>query len=330
MSGRVFRALMKLLPAEFRGDYEREMEATFRAERRQAEGAIGVLRLWASTITDLFRTAPAEHIDILRRDLRYSVRMLARRPALALTAIITLALGIGANTAIFSVVNGVLLAPLPYPNPDRLVLVQEDASDDDPGTTGYYSFDALRSQQATFDWLAAMGSWTATFTGDGKDPGTCRRLGRSSHRSHRKNSHRKHRVLFDLEKRARARQNGRAPGKASAIDTIRNAPSVVPVSSVASLSSWLHSGRDVAVEVRAHLLGIEIQERAARREVLHEHLADRPRHCGGHGWHRQHAQHGADERQALQQVTAAVSQAGRRDAADERPRIARARSASNC
>ena len=50
------------------------------------------------------------------------------------------------------------------------MLVQEDASDDDPGTTGYVSFDALRSGHASFDWLAAMGGWTATFTGDGKDP----------------------------------------------------------------------------------------------------------------------------------------------------------------
>ena len=118
---------------------------------------------------DVFRAAPGEHIDILRRDLGYTLRMLTRRPVLALTATLTLALGIGANTAIFSVVDGVLLSPLPYPNADRLVLVQEDEPDDEPGTTGYFSFHALRAGQQTFDSVAAMGGWSAILAGDGKD-----------------------------------------------------------------------------------------------------------------------------------------------------------------
>jgi hypothetical protein len=165
---RVFRALLRLLPAEFRADYGREMESQFRAERRDAAGP-GVLRLWAATIGDVLRTAPAEHLDILGRDLSYTARLLTRRSGLAMAVVLTLAIGIGANTAIFSVVNGVLLAPLPYPQPDRLVTIQEDPADDEPGTTGYYSFDALRARQQSFDSVAALAGWSVVLRNDGQD-----------------------------------------------------------------------------------------------------------------------------------------------------------------
>src|SRR5262245_18425822 len=132
---RVFKMLMRLLPSEFRGDYEREMAATFRAERRDADRVTGLTRVRLSTIADVFRTAPAEHLDILRRDIAYTIRMLARRPALTFTAVLTLALGIGANTAIFSVVNGVLFAPFNYREADELVLIEEQSAGSEPGMT---------------------------------------------------------------------------------------------------------------------------------------------------------------------------------------------------
>jgi hypothetical protein len=61
----------------------------------------------------------------LSRDLRFALRVLLKQPGFALTAIITLALGIGANTAIFSVVNAVLLEPLPFPEPERIMALAE-------------------------------------------------------------------------------------------------------------------------------------------------------------------------------------------------------------
>src|SRR5207248_11352965 len=69
-------------------------------------------------------------------DLKYAARMLIKSPAFSLVAIVTLALGIGADTAIFSVVEGTLLRPLPFPNANRLVRLYE-ATDDNgaPGTT---------------------------------------------------------------------------------------------------------------------------------------------------------------------------------------------------
>jgi len=66
-------------------------------------------------------TSPTELFDTVRQDLRYATRSLLRRPAFALTTVALLALGIGANTAVFSAVHGVLLKPLPFPDPDRLV-----------------------------------------------------------------------------------------------------------------------------------------------------------------------------------------------------------------
>ncbi|HEU4691887.1 MAG TPA: ABC transporter permease, partial [Vicinamibacterales bacterium] len=166
---RVFKALLRLLPAEFRGDYEREMAATFRAERRSAAGAASLTRIWLATVADVFRTAPGEHLDILRRDLAYAFRMLARRPVLALTAVFTLALGIGANTAIFSVVNGVLFAPFDYRDAGELLLVEEQPAGGRPGMTGYPTYTDFRNENQTLQSTAALSGWSATLTGEGRD-----------------------------------------------------------------------------------------------------------------------------------------------------------------
>jgi len=121
---RAYRAALHLYPASFRAEYGEEMRAVFARRRRDASGA-AVAALWAVTLADILRNAAAAHWDILRQDLRYTARCLLRSPGFALTAILVTALGVGANTAAFSVTDFVLIRPLPFAAPERLVKLWE-------------------------------------------------------------------------------------------------------------------------------------------------------------------------------------------------------------
>ena len=107
-------------------------------------------------------------METLVKDIRYGFRSLLKRPGFTLIALITLALGIGANTAIFSVVNGVLWRPLPYPSPQQLVMVWEDHRARGGPAQEWLSpsdFDDWRDQNTVFSRLAALNDWAPTLTG---------------------------------------------------------------------------------------------------------------------------------------------------------------------
>ena len=103
------------------------------------------------------------------QDLRYGIRMLLNKPGFSAVALITLALGIGANTMIFSVVNGVLLNPLPFPDSDRLVRLGE-SHPKFKGNFTYASFLDLGKETESVENIAAARFWSDNLTGDGGEP----------------------------------------------------------------------------------------------------------------------------------------------------------------
>ncbi|HTU33536.1 MAG TPA: ABC transporter permease [Candidatus Acidoferrum sp.] len=106
----------------------------------------------------------------LMQDIRYAVRMLLKAPGFAAIAILTLALGIGANTAIFSVVDAVLLRPLPFPQPDRLATIWGTHSklNETQRALSYPDVRDLQKMSSTFEYVAAYDEASATVTGTGE------------------------------------------------------------------------------------------------------------------------------------------------------------------
>ncbi|MPZ21682.1 MAG: FtsX-like permease family protein [Luteitalea sp.] len=165
----VYRTLLWCYPASFRREYGSEMVRAFSAHVRDARDHGGwrtEASIWLHTLRDLFLTAPREHAHVMRQDLRYASRTLASNPGFAIVAILSLALGIGANTAIFSLLNSVLISPLPVRDPHELVMLTS------PGSAGvgigsqtgeralltYSEFEHLREQSTSFSDLMASQS----------------------------------------------------------------------------------------------------------------------------------------------------------------------------
>jgi predicted permease len=101
------------------------------------------------------------------QDLRYAVRQFFKTPGLTILVIVTIALGVGANAALLSVVNGVLLSPLPYPKPDQLVALRESKPNFEWGTVPYPKFRDWQKDNQTFSKMAVWRSYAFSLTGTG-------------------------------------------------------------------------------------------------------------------------------------------------------------------
>jgi putative ABC transport system permease protein len=155
------------LERELRTHLELEAEERGDADARYAaRRAFGNLTVVKETIHEMSNWTVLEQLG---QDLRYGARLLRRSPAFSIVAVLTLALGIGANTAIFSVVNAVLLRPLPFPEPDRLVRIYESSpKGNQRNVVNPLNFLNWRERTRSFQQMAAMHGWDSNITGEGE------------------------------------------------------------------------------------------------------------------------------------------------------------------
>jgi predicted permease len=165
-----YRALLHLYPSSFRAEYGEEMLAIFARRLEQESGPFGFLALGIGALWDVPWNALRAHGDILRQDLRYTARTLARSPGFAVTAILVTALGIGATTATFSITDHVLIRPLPFPDSGRLVKLWENQS-----TRGYSHMELSppnyrdwKRMSTSFDSMGALFTNAVNMIGEGE------------------------------------------------------------------------------------------------------------------------------------------------------------------
>ena len=190
---RFYGALLRLYPATFRARFGPEMRDVFRRDLAEARrtGRRARLRFWVLLFWDVFRTVPDARrwerqrhlpvpplpdrprtfsnrleveVDGLKQDIRFAIRTLVRAPAFSAVTVLTLAIGIGATAAVFGVVNAVLLTPLPYGEPDRVVTIHSSWRGFPKTWVSVSEYRAYTSLSRTLGDAALWGNTSVNFT----------------------------------------------------------------------------------------------------------------------------------------------------------------------
>ena len=184
----VYRLLLRFLPRDFRKEFGQEMLDLFRVRLERGEGGR------AGAFLDLLLTIHHEHWSRFRpgprrrqetssgrnpgyspmqtvwKDLFHALRIMKKNPGYAALSVLTLGLGIGATTVAFSLVNGILLRPLPFPDPDRLVYLMEEGSRGRELMLSYPNFDDWRTASTSFQEIAAVQFANVASVQGGEEP----------------------------------------------------------------------------------------------------------------------------------------------------------------
>lgn len=173
----LIRLIGVIVPRRLRADWQQEWEAELRYremmlaewERLDWRNKLDLFRRSLGAFTDALLLQPQRLEDEMFQDLRFGARLLLRNPIMTLAAVLSLALGIGANTAIFSLVNAVMLRPLPYHQPERLMQVYQAAPNTTKGSLptvwSYPRFEFLRDNSSSFSQIAGYRQTPYNLTG---------------------------------------------------------------------------------------------------------------------------------------------------------------------
>ena len=165
-----------IVPRRLRADWRQEWEAELQWREQQLaqwnrlnwQTKLDLLRRSTSAFWDALWLQPQRWEDEMIQDLRYGARMLLKHPGFSAVVVLTLALGIGGNAALFSVVNGVLLNPLPYPQPEQLITLHQSKPNFATGAIPYPNFRDWQKQNQTFALMAVSRGSSFSLLGVGE------------------------------------------------------------------------------------------------------------------------------------------------------------------